>query len=143
MNNPDLEFAAGFTGTLLHNCASASCPRDAIRAASSYHWDMLALTERLEALEGDIDKIIDFFTREWGWVISYDADVGVLIADENKPECVCPVARATHADASLCACSEGFAERLFTAALRRPVRSEVISSILRGGAHCVYKITIL
>ncbi len=40
----------------------------------------------------------------------------------------------------LCNCSEGFAERMFSYILNRPVRATVIASILRGDKSCKYEI---
>ena len=60
--------------------------------------------------------------------------------DENKDFCVCPLCQAQKMPPLLCNCSEGFAERMFSNILNRPVRATVIASILRGDKSCKYEI---
>jgi hypothetical protein len=65
----------------------------------------------------------------------------IILADENKPSCVCPLLKdAERLFPGLCYCSEGFAELMFSAVFKYPVRASVVSSIQRGDSHCVYKI---
>lgn len=142
-NEFDLAFTAGFTETYLRSEGSLSC-RDAMRAASEYHYRQLGIEAELDSLSGSIDALFSMLTEKWGWIIEYDSENGVIIADENKPDCVCPIKRVCkNASSLLCDCSAGFAERLFSRALRRPVKTEILSSVIRGDASCKYKITLL
>jgi hypothetical protein len=43
----------------------------------------------------------------------------------------------------LWACSEGFAERMFSNVLGQPVQASVLRSILKGDPSCVYEVQIL
>jgi len=42
----------------------------------------------------------------------------------------------------LCDCSEGFAEKLFSAVVGKPVKAEVVASIQRGAKSCRYRISL-
>jgi hypothetical protein len=59
--------------------------------------------------------------------------------------CVCPLVQQNIGVVSttLCHCSEGFAERMFSAVIEKPVKATVTRSILRGDKSCVYTIQIL
>jgi predicted ArsR family transcriptional regulator len=65
-------------------------------------------------------------------------------ADENKSYCVCPMVNRAEGIGSsvMCNCSEGFAEKMFSAVFGHPVKAQVISSVLKGNASCKYKITV-
>jgi hypothetical protein len=115
-----------------------------LRAAAAAHWENLRMDERVAPFRGNLDGLLAYLTREWDWKIQYDRAAGVVLVDENKSYCVCPVIeKERRADLSvLCHCSEGFAERLFGAVVGHPVRAEVTQSVLRGGATCHYRITL-
>ena len=81
-------------------------------------------------MKGDLDGFLAFLSREWGWVITQCGEI--ILVDENKNYCVCPLCQAQKMPPLLCNCSEGFAERMFSYVLNRPVRATVIASILRG-----------
>jgi predicted hydrocarbon binding protein len=91
---------------------------------------------------GDIKKFIQFIGEKWDWKINYNPDSGVIIADENKTQCVCPMVNKEKGVRSsiLCYCSEGFAEKMFSTVLGRTVKATVVSSILRGDKSCKYMI---
>jgi hypothetical protein len=93
-----------------------------------------------------IGKLDDFFkalSEQWNWKITYDRDAGLITVNENKAACVCPIVQ-THPDmpATLCHCSERFAEKMFSAVTKIPVKATVIRSILRGDPSCVYQINL-
>jgi predicted hydrocarbon binding protein len=65
----------------------------------------------------------------------------IIIADENKDHCVCPMIDHTlHNSPLMCHCSEGFAEKMFSKVTGEKANAVVISSILRGDKSCKYKI---
>jgi predicted hydrocarbon binding protein len=94
--------------------------------------------------EGKLDDFLGFLTEEWGWIIEYSKQDGVIMIDENKEACVCPLVRKDIGmkSRSLCYCSEGFAEKMFSAVAGFPVRAEVTESILRGAKSCKYRIDL-
>ena len=114
-----------------------------LKAGAGAHWDNLRMAEKVAPFRGNLDALLEFLRTQWGWKIERP-EPGVIVADENKPSCVCPLLRkGEQSDLSvLCNCSEGFAERLFGAVVGHPVRAEVTQSILRGAATCRYRITL-
>jgi hypothetical protein len=114
----------------------------AIRACSGPHYEALGLDATVGRFRGDLDGFLRHLQQEWGWVITRGPEPGVILIDENKPACVCPVVPKPHTGdlGLLCYCSEGIAERMFSQVVGRPVRATVVSSILRGNATCRYRI---
>jgi len=114
-----------------------------IRGCSSAHYSMLDVDSMVSGYAGHLEDFIEFIERKWGWKIRYDAENSVIEADENKPFCVCPLVRnGAVQNPLLCHCSEGFSQRMFSKVIGKPVRCEVVSSVLRGGSSCVYRISI-
>lgn len=93
---------------------------------------------------GDLAGFLQFLSETWGWQVTYDPAAGTITADENKPTCVCPLVQKSPEALSgtLCYCLEGFAERMFSAVIGRPVRAAVVQSVLRGAESCIYSIQI-
>ncbi len=118
--------------------------RRILKRCSSSHYEDLEMDVTLHPFRGDVPAFIDFLRTEWNWVVDFDPATGVALVNENKSECVCPLISRDHgADlGTLCACSEGFAERMFSAVAGRPVHAEVTESILRGGERCRYRIEL-
>ena len=115
----------------------------AIKSCSQTHYDAANLDEILKPYIGRPQAFCDFLHETWGWIVTMDLDGKRIIADENKPDCVCPLVKAAAVKTpNLCNCSEGFAERMFAKVLGKPVRARVIESVLRGGTHCMYEIVI-
>jgi predicted hydrocarbon binding protein len=102
------------------------------------------MNDMLKDYIGSPEKFIDFITEKWDWKFEFDKASGILIADENKSYCVCPLVNHTDGIGSsvMCYCSEGFAEKMFSPVFGHPVKAEVISSVLKGDASCKYKITV-
>jgi hypothetical protein len=98
----------------------------------------------LAPLRGDLPSFLAFLRSEWGWIVEHDAAAGVVLANENRDRCVCPLVPEEHGSdlGALCDCSEGFAERMFSAVTGAPVRARVVESILRGGARCRYRVEL-
>jgi hypothetical protein len=103
------------------------------------------MNETTAPFRGNLPAFLDFLSATWGWKVEYDATRGIITADENKTECVCPLVRcgAVKGQSLLCNCSEGFAERMFARVLDRPVHAQVVRSILKGDPSCVYQVQIL
>lgn len=119
--------------------------KDTIGRCAECHYVANDMDELLYEYVGNIDGFVTFLTKQWGWKISYDKANGIIIADENKPNCVCPIVAAAEGkkiSPNLCFCSEGFAARMFSKAAGHEVKTKVAASILRGDAHCVYEIQL-
>lgn len=115
-----------------------------LKGGATAHFEHLNMAAKAGSYRGNLDGFLDFLRREWDWVIEYDRDRGVIEIDENKSACVCPLVPEGHpADLGvLCYCSEGFAEKLFSAVAGSPVRAEVVASIRRGQKSCKYRIEL-
>jgi hypothetical protein len=111
---------------------------------SDAHFRDLGMEATLSRFRGDLPAFLDFLRGEWAWIIDYDAEAGVVLVNENKSRCVCPLVAEDHGDdlGVLCYCSEGFAERMFTKVTGAPARARVTQSILRGGERCRYRIEL-
>lgn len=117
--------------------------RTILKRNALVHYNSLKMDQVLDPYIGDMAKFIIFLEKEWSWKIGYNPETGVLLADENKNYCVCPMINSENKDVSgvICYCSEGFAELMFSKVSGRPVKAEVISSVRRGDATCIYKVT--
>jgi hypothetical protein len=133
---------------ILSGIDQASIEPEKIRAilkqCAAAHYKNLKMDVMLADYKGNMDKFIELLKTQWGWLVDYNKETGVIIADENKNFCVCPMVNLikdfnSHA---LCYCSEGFGEKMFSAVAGSPVKAEVISSIKRGDKTCKYKILI-
>lgn len=116
--------------------------RKIIKKTSIVHYNNLKMDEMLSVYVGDMDKFVDFIEKKWGWKIVYDKTAKVLIADENKNTCVCPISNFKKGIdlSAMCYCSEGFAEKMFSTVAGVSASATVISSIRRGEDRCKYKI---
>lgn len=119
--------------------------RSVLKSCSIAHFDDLKMDELLSPYKGKVDAFIKFLEDEWGWIINFDETSNVLIADENKEHCVCPVVEYDKGvdSSALCYCSEGFAERMFSIIWEKPVSARVISSIRRGDMRCCYEVNVI
>ncbi len=116
--------------------------RRIIKTLAITHYNHLKMDTVLGDYIGKIDEFVLFLEKNWGWKIDYDEVSKVLIADENKNFCVCPILEhKKDVDTSaLCYCSEGFAEKMFSVVVGKPVRAEVVASVRRGDKSCKYRI---
>ena len=122
-----------------------------LKNCAQVHFRHLEMEKVLKPYKGDIEKFNSFLEKEWGWKVEYDKNAGVIVANENKNFCVCPmVNREKGVDSSiLCYCSEGFAELMFSFVADKKVKAEVVSSIHRRNNSsnyktnsCIYKVLL-
>lgn len=126
----------------VNNELSKESARKLIKKTAGVHYENLKMDTLLAEYSGDLDKFIDFLREKWGWKVEYDKEQKVLIADENKNTCVCPIAdfKKDKDTSAICYCSEGFAEKMFSSVSGTPVQAEVIASVRKGDPSCIYKI---
>jgi hypothetical protein len=146
-SNEDL-FIGGWLARLLSLIDDTLTPEakaNLLKGCALAHYQHINMEQTVAPYKGNLQEFFRFLTEEWRWKVEYDEDARVITADENKSFCVCPlVQRQIVKDSSmLCSCSEGFAERMFSAVLDQPVKAQVTKSILRGDTSCVYTIQIL
>lgn len=118
--------------------------RKAIKNLAQVHYKQLNMDEFLKPYENNLDGFMVFIEKEWGWKVTYHKETQLLIADENKSYCVCPMINQQSGikAAALCYCSEGFAETMFSKVVGHKVNAKVISSIHRGNERCKYEIKL-
>lgn len=116
--------------------------RKLIKKTAEVHYKDLKMDALLADYKGDLDKFTVFLRDKWGWKIDYDKEKRVLIADENKNYCVCPIAvhNKDKDSSAMCYCSEGFAEKMFSLVSGMQAQAEVIASIRKGDTTCKYRI---
>jgi hypothetical protein len=141
--NANVGLVCAWTRMLLEQLERSGSPiGQAIKQCSATHYEMLGMDEMLEPFIGRPEAFYQFLGEKWNWIVTVDEGGKKLIADENKSACVCPLVRANAASSSvLCNCSEGFAEKMFSYVMQKPVQARVVESILRGGERCVYEIS--
>ncbi len=116
--------------------------RDIVKSSSQAHHDMLNVPEMVTPYIGKPDEFIEFLQNAWGWVIKENKSDRSLIIDENKSFCVCPLLKNSSDKLfpALCYCSEGFAEKMFSAVYQHQVSATVTASVQRGDSSCIYHI---
>lgn len=114
-----------------------------IKKCSIEHFRALDMEKILEPYVGKLEEFLAFIEREWKQKIEFDKTNGIIIVDENKDYCVCPLVKNNIIQSEkLCVCSEGFTERMFSYILQKKVKVEVVRSWIRDQKSCIYKITI-
>jgi hypothetical protein len=103
--------------------------RVALNGCAAIHYRAINMDELVLQYRGDLTGFLVLIAEKWQWKVDYDAEARVITADENKPECVCPVARLRPGPVS--------------GVVGGPVQAQVLRSTLRGDKSCVYQIRIL
>ncbi len=118
--------------------------RKIIKKSSEIHYDNLKMDSLLSDYIGNLEGFNNYIEKTWGWKIHYNKREKVLIADENKDYCVCPVLEHNNKinTSAICYCSEGFAEKMFSVVTGVTVSAKVISSVRKGDKTCKYRIEI-
>ena len=128
----------------LNNDLEENVLRNVIKKSSIVHYNNLKMDNFLSSYIGDLDKFNKYIESSWGWKIDYNKSTNVLIADENKENCVCPILEFKKGfnTSAICYCSEGFAEKMFSTVTGASVTAKVVSSIRKGDKSCKYRIEI-
>ncbi len=135
-----MSFEQEFLQTCMQNMQDGLPAEQALKACSWVHFHANRMEEVLAPLKGDLDGFLAFLSREWGWVITQCGEK--IFVDENKDFACVRCVRRRKMPPLLCNCSEGFAERMFSYILNRPVRATVTASILRGDKSYKYEIVL-
>lgn len=137
------DWIAGLLQSIDHQEDEKTC-RKIMKRCAVAHYNHLKMDDFLKPYEGELEKFNAFIAQEWGWMIEYQKEKGIVIADENKNYCVCPMVNRENGSRPpvLCFCSEGFAELMFSKVTGHPVKATVIASVLRGNPTCKYRIQI-
>ena len=119
---------------------SESKMRELLKPCALTHYNSIGMDKITGAHAGDMDGFVSYLRSDWDWKADYDREAGIIVCDENKDHCVCPMVNRAKNNGSdaMCYCSEGFIEKMFSAVAARPVRATVDKSILRGDKSCRY-----
>ena len=118
--------------------------RRVLRGCAISHYNSLGMNAVIEPFKGKTDEFIIYLSNEWGWKVNYDKTEGIIVVDENKDHCVCPMVNKekSKVSPSICYCSEGFIAKMFSEVTGREVKAEVLASIHRGDPSCKYKVVL-
>ena len=115
--------------------------KEVLKGCSISHFNAINMENILSKYIGNVYSFITFLESEWNWLVKINEEEGVIYADENKSQCICPIVKLGEIKTSLiCNCSEGFAEKMFTQVLQREVKAKVVRSVLNGDKSCAYEI---
>ncbi len=144
----DLEFTKNWTKDLMNELGKIEQGEktdvgEAIGNCSQMCYDSKHLDEELTGFTS-ASQFASYLEKEWGWKVQFDEAAGVLLCDENKDHCLCPIVRATcnALSGSICCCTSGMLKRIFKRALGRDVKAEIVRSVVRDGKSCIYRITL-
>jgi len=113
-----------------------------LKECASAHYRAIHMEELIKDLKGNLPGFLNFLQTRMNWIVEHDAGTRTIVADENKPDCVCPLYKeGLLSDPALCECSRGFAEEMFHSIIGKKVEASIVESVLRKGTHCVYKIS--
>lgn len=135
-----MSFETEFLNELTKNLQDGFSREQALKRCACVHFAANKMEQVLLPMRGNLNGFLEFLSVEWGWIITKNGNK--IYVDENKDVCVCPLCKEKRMPALLCNCSEGFAEKMFSYVLFRPVKAKVTASILRGDKSCRYEIEI-
>ena len=111
------------------------------KRCASAHYKAIHMEEQIRGLKGNLSGFIQFLQTKMDWIVEHDTTARTITANENKPDCVCPLHReGLLSSPALCECSRGFAEEMFGYIIGKKVEASVVESVLRKGTRCIYKI---
>jgi hypothetical protein len=80
----------------------------------------------------------------WKETAQYDKEKGTItIASSERTDCTCIFVDKDKTPPYFCNCSLGWQAEMYETILSKPVKVELVESVLRGGKRCVFKIHIL
>ena len=126
----------------LSHC-SADIRRGCLTHCAVFHYESGGVASAVSRFRGNLQGFLAFTESEYGWKNLWDQKAHLLLIDENKSSCACPLARFEEdLPECLCECSVLFFCRIFSDLLCREVSARVVRSCLRGDPSCVYEISL-
>lgn len=147
MGMTDLEFTHGWTKNMLSVMEKAKDENvdtpELMRRCSSFCYGGKHIGDMVEPISS-VEEFVACLKNDFSWGLQYDRETNVLICNENNTECLCPIVRAAGGDISsmMCHCTEGMLKTIFEVGMKKPVHTEMVTSIIRGGKSCVYKVVM-
>jgi len=143
MNELEKRIISDWLSILVRQIDGEKKPSDvSLKPCAGAHYAAIHMQESIQDLKGNLPGFLDFLRNKLNWIVEHDESARTVTANENKPDCVCPLYKeGLLVDPALCECSRGFAEKMFGYIVGKKVEAEVVDSILRKGAHCIYRVT--
>ncbi|MFZ0033553.1 MAG: hypothetical protein WAK60_01015 [Sedimentisphaerales bacterium] len=80
----------------------------------------------------------------WKETAEYDKENGIItITSSERTDCTCIFVDKEKTPPYFCDCSLGWQTEMYETIFSKPVKVELVESVLRGGKRCVFKIQIL
>ena len=144
MTELDKKIIHDWLTVLVGEVAAKDVPTDdsgTLKRCASAHYKAIHMEESIKDLKGNLSGFFDFLQSKMNWIVEHDQNTRTIIANENKPDCVCPLYReGLLENPALCECSRGFAEEMFKYIIGKKVEASIVESVLRKGTRCIYKI---
>jgi len=100
---------------------------------------------KLESCRGNFDGYCEHLKHTWGDEVTYDREKGVItVTSPERTDCFCPfIGVRYNTPKVVCNCSLGWQQHTWETILGKPVKVELVESVLRGGKRCIFKIQVL
>ena len=86
------------------------------------------------------DNLEGFF-QAWDMNFKHDKEKMVItLLGKETTECFCPFVKESLMSPDFCNCSLGWHQHIFSTLIGKPVKVEIIESVLRGGKSCNFVI---
>ena len=100
--------------------------------------------EQTKKYAGDIDGFLKYVQTQWVEKAEYDKKKNeITVFDKPQQACFCPFVNGEIMSEDFCNCSKGWQKQTYETILGKKVDVEILSSILRGGDRCSFKIKVL
>lgn len=97
----------------------------------------------IDRYKGDLKGFLQYGRRNWMAEAQFDEATGTIRVVDKGPGCSCPMAKPGETPGTLCDCTLGWQESVYSSILGRPVKAHLEESILRGGKRCAYRIQVI
>jgi hypothetical protein len=101
---------------------------------------------RLQKFRGDFDGYQKYLNQSpSGDQVTFDRKQGVItMTGPERNDCWCPlISLRTNTPKVACNCSLGWQQHTWETVLGKPVKVELVESVLHGGKRCIFKIHVL
>lgn len=90
---------------------------------------------------GDLEGFLQMCRKDWKMNCEHDPVAKKVVTyGEKTGRCFCPFVDETRMTPAFCNCSLGWQMETFGAVIGKPVRAEILSSVLRGGRSCDFAV---
>ncbi|MCY6960135.1 hypothetical protein [Clostridium brassicae] len=137
-----MEWLNELLNSIEKNCSQENCAL-LLEGCGACHYK--SMEHMLEKYVGDLQGFINFMVKKHGQIITYDEAKNIILVDENKSYCVCPINQCMNGkkvSPALCHCSASMTQKMISKITGKEVKSRVVTSVLRGDKSCVYEIKL-